>query len=154
MINTIDLIDDQKMQVTWDLNRRCNYDCSYCPSFRHDNWSPFPDLDVLTKTAKFVLDYCNTLVSYKKSNNKDHQRLSITFTGGEPTINPHFLEFADFLLEEKKRFVGNYAGIALTTNGQFSTQMADNIIKNFDFSTISYHAEAFQVLHYSTPLES
>ena len=61
----------------------------------------------------------------KKTNNKDHQRLSITFTGGEPTINPHFLEFADFLLEEKKRFVGNYAGIALTTNGQFSTQMAN-----------------------------
>ena len=142
MINTIDLIDDQKMQVTWDLNRRCNYDCSYCPSHRHDNWSPFPDLDVLKKTASFVLDYCNTLVSYKKSNNKDHQRLSISFTGGEPTMNPHFLEFAHFIGEEKKKFIGNYAGIALTTNGQYSTIMAKNIVNNFDFATISYHAEA------------
>ena len=96
MINTIDLLTDQKMQVTWDLNRRCNYDCSYCPSHRHDNWSPFPDLDILKKTASFVLDYCNLLTSYKKSyNNGDcsHQRLSISFTGGEPTMNPHFLEF-------------------------------------------------------------
>jgi len=145
MINTIDLLTDQKMQVTWDLNRRCNYDCSYCPSHRHDNWSPFPDLDILKKTASFVLDYCNLLTSYKKSyNNGDcsHQRLSISFTGGEPTMNPHFLEFAHFIGEEKKRYVGNYAGIALTTNGQYSTIMAKNIVNNFDFATISYHAEA------------
>ena len=142
MINNINLLTDQKLVVTWDLGRRCNYDCSYCPPNRHDKVSPYAELPKLKKTAKFVLDYCNTLVSYKKSGDGAHQRISIGFTGGEPTVHPGFLEFAHFINEEKKKFVGNYASIALTTNGQFSTIMAKNIVNNFDFATISYHCEA------------
>ena len=142
MIDCINLLEDQKLVVTWDLGRRCNYDCSYCPPNRHDKVSPYAELSKLKKTAKFVLDYCNTLVSYKKSNNKDHQLISISFTGGEPTVHPDFLKFVHFIGEERKKFTGEYAGLSLTTNGQFSTIMAKNIVNNFDFATISYHAEA------------
>lgn len=38
--DTIDLLTGNVFQVTWDLGRRCNYDCSYCPITRHDNFSP------------------------------------------------------------------------------------------------------------------
>ena len=96
MINNINLLPDQKLVVTWDLGRRCNYDCSYCPPTRHDKVSPYAELPKLKKTAKFVLDYCNTLVSYKKSGDGAHQQISISFTGGEPTVHPGFLEFAHF----------------------------------------------------------
>ena len=28
--DTVDLLTGKVFQVTWDLGRRCNYDCSYC----------------------------------------------------------------------------------------------------------------------------
>ena len=45
--DTIDLLTGNKLQVTWDLGRRCNYDCSYCPAHRHDNFSPHATLEEL-----------------------------------------------------------------------------------------------------------
>jgi hypothetical protein len=47
--DTIDLLDGNVFQVTWDTGRRCNYDCSYCPAHRHDNFSPHATLEDLIK---------------------------------------------------------------------------------------------------------
>ena len=53
--DTVDLLDGNVFQVTWDLGRRCNYDCSYCPMHRHDNFSPHASLEELIKNSDFVL---------------------------------------------------------------------------------------------------
>ena len=45
--DTINLKHGQTFMVTWDLGRRCNYDCSYCPVTRHDNFSPHATLEEL-----------------------------------------------------------------------------------------------------------
>ena len=55
--DTVDLLDGNVFQVTWDVGRRCNYDCSYCPTHRHDNFSPHASLEDLKKNAEFVLRY-------------------------------------------------------------------------------------------------
>jgi len=49
--DTVDLLDGNVFQVTWDIGRRCNYDCSYCPAHRHDNFSPHATLEELIKNA-------------------------------------------------------------------------------------------------------
>ena len=37
----------QSVKVEWNLGKRCNYDCSYCPPVIHDNTSPHTDIQIL-----------------------------------------------------------------------------------------------------------
>ncbi len=132
-------INEDPFIITWDLGRRCNYDCSYCPSHRHDSFSPHADLDELKTTAQNVFEYIKLISDYRI--NKDFH---ISFTGGEPTVNPSFTEFAQFVRTEyDQKYKNNFnLKLSLTTNGAMSQQMAQSVIDNFDYVTVSYHAEA------------
>ena len=123
--------------ITWDLGRRCNYDCSYCPAHRHDNFSPHASLEELINTADFVFEYISIISQYRK--NKD---FNISFTGGEPTVNPNFIKFAEYLSTRKQEIEELNLHLDLTTNGAMSKTIADNVIKHFDYVTVSYHAES------------
>jgi MoaA/NifB/PqqE/SkfB family radical SAM enzyme len=125
--------------VTWDLGRRCNFDCSYCPAHRHDNFSPHATLDDLKNTTDDVFEYIKLISRYRI--NKDFH---ISFTGGEPTVNPAFTDFSKFVRNEYEQTYKNDFDLklSLTTNGAMSEQMAQAVIENFDYVTVSYHAEA------------
>ena len=84
--DTVDLLDGNVFQVTWDLGRRCNYDCSYCPSHRHDNFSPHASLETLKANVDFLYKYIDLYM-----NHRHFKETSISFTGGEPTVNPNFI---------------------------------------------------------------
>lgn len=137
--NTLDLLDGSVFQVTWDLGRRCNYDCSYCPSHRHDNFSRHATLDELKSNVDFTFKYIDLYMKYR-----NFKHAGISFTGGEPTVNPNFIEFITYL---KEKYQSEYkekwkCDFALTSNGAMSEKMADAVVKNFSHITISYHAEA------------
>ena len=141
--DTIDLLTGNIFQVTWDLGRRCNYDCTYCPAHRHDNFSPHATIDELKSSVDFLFEYIDTYMMYRHK-----KETSISFTGGEPTVNPKFIEFVKYLKNEYKSKYKNkwHAGFALTSNGAFSQKMADAIIENFHHVTISFHTEADEKL--------
>jgi MoaA/NifB/PqqE/SkfB family radical SAM enzyme len=129
--------------ITWDLGPRCNYDCSYCPSHRHDNFSPHTSLEKLKQTTDFVFKYISLIAGQRK--NKDFH---ISFTGGEPTVNPNFIEFSKYI---KTQYISKFKDqfnlkIDLTSNGAMSEKTAQAIIDNFDSVTVSYHAEAVEKL--------
>ena len=131
-------VKEDPFLITWDLGRRCNFDCSYCPSHRHDNFSPHASLDELKSTTDFLFEYCATIAEHRI--NKDFH---VSFTGGEPTVNPKFIEFAKHIrsvYEEKWKDKFNLH-LSLTTNGAMSSAMSKAIIENFDFVTVSYHSE-------------
>jgi len=137
--DTIDLLDGNVFQVTWDLGRRCNYDCSYCPAHRHDNFSRHASLDELKASAEFMFEYVDTYMQYRT-----FKSASVSFTGGEPTVNPNFLEFVTYL---KKIYNERYSSrfdcsFSLTSNGAFGRKIANGILSDVDHITISYHAEA------------
>lgn len=138
-LNLVDVVKTPNMLVTWDLGRRCNYDCSYCPSHRHDNFSPHAKLDDLKAVARFALDYMFEMMRFRKS------QYSFNFTGGEPTVHPDFIEFGKWLNKtfhkEKYTEKGNL-NLTLTSNGAFSRAICNNIIEYYNFVTISYHCEA------------
>lgn len=141
--DTVDLLDGNVFQVTWDLGRRCNYDCSYCPSHRHDNFSPHASLDELKNSADFVFEYIDIYMEYRS-----FKYASIGFTGGEPTVNPHFIEFVEYF---RKLYDNKYrhrydCSFALTSNGAMSKKMSQAILEHFDHITVSYHAEADESL--------
>ena len=135
----INLLDGDNLTITWDVGRRCNYDCTYCPPHRHDNFSPHADLETLKKTGQFVFDYAELLMPYKKT-----KRININFTGGEPTNNPNFLAFGEWLQQTfKEKYEDKFwMNLTITSNGAFGRKMADSVCENYGFMTISYHAEA------------
>ena len=132
-------INEDPFMITWDLGRRCNFDCSYCPSHRHDNFSSHATLVELKNTAKNVFEYAKLISQYRI--NKDFH---VSFTGGEPTVNPNFTEFSKFVRSEYEQNYKNDFNLklSLTTNGAMSEQMAQSVIENFDYVTVSYHTEA------------
>ena len=85
------------IKVEWNLGKRCNYDCSYCPSSIHDNTSPHRDWTNLQGTV-------DRLVALGKP-------IRISFTGGEPCVNPKFAELVRYC-----KHVG-ISWISVTTNG-------------------------------------
>ena len=85
------------IKVEWNLGKRCNYDCSYCPSSIHDNTSPHTDIEILKSAV-------DKLVALGKP-------IRLSFTGGEPTVHPKFKELLQYC-----KHVGVY-WISVTTNG-------------------------------------
>ena len=135
----INLLDGDNLTVTWDVGRRCNYDCTYCPPHRHDNFSPHANLETLSRTGQFVFDYARLLMPLKKN-----KRVNLHFTGGEPTNNPIFLAFGEWLRNTyNEQYQDDFTmNLTITSNGAFGRKMADSVCDNYGFMTISYHAEA------------
>ncbi len=133
MIQTtaIKLSRPEPLMVTWDIIRRCNLDCTYCESTRHDNYSKLPELEELKKTFNFVDQYADLY----NSKRVDQTITNIDFTGGEPTINPDFWPLVDYIKERKK------FRLSLTTNGTWGPKFTQRILDNFSHATVSWHAE-------------
>lgn len=60
-------------KIEWNLGKRCNLDCTYCPSEIHDNYSPHTDISVLENAVQAISNIPNVRVS---------------LTGGEPCVHP------------------------------------------------------------------
>ena len=129
--------------ITWDLGRRCNYDCSYCPPHRHDNFSSHASLDELKDTTEFLFEYISTIAAHRK-----YKDFHVSFTGGEPTVNPNFIEFTKYIRQRYNESFSSRFNIFfdLTTNGAMSEKIAASVIENFHHVTVSYHPEAAPVL--------
>jgi len=134
MIDTtaVNLLKPEPMMVTWDIGRRCNYDCSYCEASRHDNNSPPHSLEELKTTFKFIKEWTSVYNGYRNMSTT-----GINFTGGEPTVNPKFWDLVDYIKEDSNSF-----NLSLTTNGAWNKKHTKTITEKFNGVTISYHAEA------------
>jgi MoaA/NifB/PqqE/SkfB family radical SAM enzyme len=133
MIKTtaIKLVNNESMMITWDTGRRCNYDCTYCESTRHDTNSPYHSLEELLDTYKFVKLWANM---YDQHRVEKHP-VGINFTGGEPTMNPAFWQLVDHIKHDEFE-------LRLTTNGAWNSKYTQKIVDRFKGVTVSYHAEA------------
>ena len=95
------------VKVEWNLGKRCNYDCSYCPSSIHDNSSAHTDLEVLKNTV-------DKLMTLGKP-------IRLSFTGGEPTVHPKFRELLQYC-----KHVG-ISWISVTTNGTLPAEFYNTL---------------------------
>jgi MoaA/NifB/PqqE/SkfB family radical SAM enzyme len=60
-------------KIEWNLGKRCNLDCTYCPTEIHDNVSPHTDISILENSVNIIKEIPNVRVS---------------LTGGEPCVHP------------------------------------------------------------------
>jgi molybdenum cofactor biosynthesis enzyme MoaA len=118
--------------IVWDLGRRCNFDCTYCTGWMHSTTAPFNDFEEYKKTAEFIHKYYSL---YKKYHKVDWD-VMISFTGGEPAINPAFYKLVPYLKENYP-----YMKLNLTTNGAWSKNRGQFLLDNMNSITVSYHCE-------------
>lgn len=109
------------IKVEWNLGKRCNYDCTYCPSSIHDNYSPHTDINVLEATVDKLCEL--------------GKPLRISLTGGEPCVHPDIEDLLDYFKRKDVFWVN------LTTNG---TRPANWYLQNemyFNHLVFSLHFE-------------
>lgn len=85
------------IKIEWNIGKRCNYNCSYCPGEIHDNSSPHTDIEILKQTV-------DKLVNLGKP-------IRLSFTGGEPCVHPQFEELIKYAKHKGTTW------ISVTTNG-------------------------------------
>jgi hypothetical protein len=112
--------------VAWTLSNKCNYRCTYCPSYLHDGSTGHPEW--------------NTIEQFVKNFNIPGKSICYRISGGEPTYWKHFLNLAKLIKEQ-----GNY--FSFLTNGSQSVEYYKEISKYADGIMISYHAEYADAEH-------
>jgi hypothetical protein len=91
-------------QILWDITRRCNYDCDYCWPSVHNNTEEHHAYNKIIETIDKAIDTWSKGASIRWN-----------FGGGEPTMNPKFLDILKHLKERKQWTL-------VTTNGSRSTK--------------------------------
>lgn len=115
--------------ITWEIGRRCNYDCMYCSPQWHDNTSKHKSLAELQQ---------NWIEIFNKTNQKNLQ-YKIAFTGGEVTANKDFLPFLEWLRDNYNKYLSQ---LLITTNGSATADYYKKlflVVDNISFSTHSEH---------------
>ena len=108
------------IKIEWNLGKRCNFDCSYCPAFIHDNTSQHTDIEILKRAA----DQIETLEDPR-----------VSFTGGEPCVHPDFPKFLEYIRPK-------VTWINVTTNGTKSAKYYNHLLMNYvDHMVFSMHFE-------------
>lgn len=114
------------IKIEWNLGKRCNYDCSYCPSIIHDNFSPHTDIEILKKTV----DKLCTL----------GKPVRLSLTGGEPCVHPDIEQLIRYIKEKN-------IWLSITTNGTrkalwYQMQNVDQYVFSlhfeYDWPTVLY----------------
>jgi MoaA/NifB/PqqE/SkfB family radical SAM enzyme len=112
--------------ITWFLGKRCNFDCSYCSSYTHDNYSPH-----LKKEKAF--HFLDQLEMYSIEQKKDFK---LQITGGEPFVHPNFLEILKYAKEKNK-----ITQLLVTTNGSLPLHIYEKSSEYLTNITVSLHLE-------------
>ena len=118
--------DPKIITVTWFLGKRCNYDCTYCASYTHDNYSPHVD-------TKKSFSFIDQLERYTIDQGK---KFKISITGGEPFVHPDFIEILSYIKKKK-----TLTQLMVVTNGSLPLKTyveSSNYLTNI---TISLHLE-------------
>jgi len=119
-------IDPKILTVYWMIGKRCNYDCSYCPSWSHDSFSPH----LSTNSIK------NTINNISSRTIKEDKQFKIFFTGGEPFIHPDFLDILKNLNEKPNLYT-----VGVVTNGSAELTKYIKASEHLSNLTVSLHLE-------------
>lgn len=111
----------ETVKIEWNLGKRCNLDCTYCPPIIHDNHSPHTDIAILKSAV-------DKLVEIQKP-------VRLSFTGGEPSVHPQIEELLHYC-----RLRGiNW--ISMTTNATRTTKWYLDTAQHLDQYVFSLHFE-------------
>ena len=108
--------------VDWYIGKRCNFDCSYCVEYLHDYTSPHVPLENMKKLVDLIYE-------------KEGSNVLWSLTGGEPTLNPQFLDLCAYIKEKGSKYT------SVTTNGSRTLEYHKQLFELVDGITQSFHFE-------------
>ena len=109
------------MMIDWYIGKRCNFACSYCADFIHDNYSKHVPFDKMKMFVDKIVARYGTNVHW-------------SLTGGEPTLNPDFIQLLEYLQDKKYQ-------ISVCTNGSRTIEYMYKMYELVDNITYSLHFE-------------
>jgi MoaA/NifB/PqqE/SkfB family radical SAM enzyme len=110
--------------ITWNLGKRCNYDCSYCNPTVHDWTSPHLSLD----TIKSFLSKAYVWAE------QEQKTIKWTFTGGEPYLHPDILEILSTTANSPQCDM-----VTVTSNGSLPLDLFQQSLESVTNLTVSLH---------------
>lgn len=120
-------IEPKILNVTWILGKRCNYDCSYCPTAVHDWISPHLSLDVIKNFVRRLDEHCASV----------GKTFKIDLSGGEPFVHPEILE----ILQTIRQSPNCSPLLCAITNGSMPLDLYRQGLEWASHLTISLHLE-------------
>lgn len=114
--------NDSRIKIEWTINKLCNFDCSYCSKYVHDN----------TSTWKPIDEYKKVIDKITQSTDKE---IWLSFTGGEPCIYPKFKELLKYCKDCGVHF------LSVCSNGSQSSEKYVKLMEYLDNIIITLHFE-------------
>jgi len=118
--------DPKIISAVWFIGKRCNYDCSYCSPFIHDNYSPHISYKSACEFVDSLSEHCQQV----------RKKVKFIISGGEPFIHPDFLKILEHIDTKS-----NVAMLAVVTNGTLPLGMYKKSAKYITNLTVSLHLE-------------
>jgi MoaA/NifB/PqqE/SkfB family radical SAM enzyme len=121
------------VKIEWNLGKRCNLDCSYCPAEIHDNVSSHIDISILEKT----IDQLSKL----------NKSVRVSLTGGEPCVHPkieHLLEY----MRPKVEWI-NVTTNATRTSKFYEGLPVDHLIFSLHFEDTKWKDRLHTILEFA-----
>ena len=109
------------MMIDWYIGKRCNFSCSYCADFIHDNYSAHVPFEKMKIFVDKIVERYGTNIHW-------------SLTGGEPTLNPDFIKLLEYLQDKKHH-------ISVCTNGSRTLEYLYKVYELVDNITYSMHFE-------------
>ena len=91
--------------VSWLLGRFCNYKCSYCWPYARSNKKDHRPIDLILLTIDEIK---------RQSRQNGYNSFHFSFSGGEPTFHPDYLEIMQYLADDIPDC--NYHSVHMTSN--------------------------------------
>jgi len=119
--------------VSWTLANKCNYRCSYCPSFLNDGSSGWPQWET-------VKDFVTNLKLPQKE-------ICYRISGGEPTYWKRFPDLAKLIKQHGHTF-------SFLSNGSQSVDYYKNISQYTDGLILTWHNDYADLEHFKSIINS
>jgi MoaA/NifB/PqqE/SkfB family radical SAM enzyme len=121
------------IKVEWNLGKRCNLDCTYCPAEIHDNYSPHTDISILENTVDQL--------------SKLNKPIRISLTGGEPCVHPKIESLLEYMRTKIK-------WISITTNATRTAKFyeglsVDHLVFSLHFEDVKWKERLFTILEFA-----
>ncbi len=114
--------DEHFVTVSWDMGKRCNYACSYCPPEVSNKTDPLKTWEELKATTDNIVAHFG-----------EDQPIKWVVTGGEPTIIPEYMRWVEYVADKGHM-------IHTTTNGSRGGKYLEQLIR-YSCIGISVHLE-------------
>lgn len=122
------------IHVEWNLGKRCNLDCAYCPAEIHDNFSPHTDISILEKTV-------DRLAALDKP-------VRISLTGGEPCVHPKIESLLAYM-RPRVEWINVTTNVTRTANWYINQPFVNHWVFSLHFEDEQWEERACKIVDFN-----